>query len=136
MAGNLRDPELELPEAILKGTELSRPTLAQEIEEPLTELVAAMQALEDLLPLAAETLEAKRAAHTSVDDKSARLARFLEGLYELEEHDVLAAKVRSSSHRRPDAGEVTEDRAGAPSEDAPKPAARSGGTATRRRASS
>ncbi len=95
----LLDQDLELPAAKLKGTELTRRTLAGEVSEPLAEMAAAMKELEELLPLANASLEAKRKAHAAVDEKSAAFARFLEGLYGLEGHDVLAAKVRPSSHR-------------------------------------
>ncbi len=106
VAAKLEDPELELPVATLKkGTRLTMSELAGEIKEPLEAMERAMQELEDLLPLAARSLEEKRQAHVAVDEKSAKLARFLEGLYELEGHDVLAAKVRPSHHRRGDAGD-------------------------------
>ncbi len=106
VAAKLEDPELELPEATLKkGTRLTMSELAGEIKEPLEAMEQAMKELEDLLPMAARSLEEKREAHAAVDEKNAKLARFLEGLYELEGHDVLAAKVRPSSHRRGDAGD-------------------------------
>ncbi len=110
----LLDEDLELPEAILKGSELTHRTLAGEISEPLAELEAAMTELEDLLPLASATLEAKKKAHAAVDEKSAVFARFLEGLYGLEGHDVLAAKVRPSSRgsKKESAGAVAGGRAG------------------------
>ncbi len=98
VAEKLLDEDLELPEAILEGTELTHRTLAGQISEPLAELETAMKELEDLLPLASASLEAKKKAHAAADEKSAVLARFLEGLYGLEGHDVLAAKVRPSSH--------------------------------------
>ncbi len=95
----LLDRDLKLPKATLKGTELTRKTLAGEISDPLAELEAAMKELEEMLPLASQTLAEKREAHAAVDEKSAAFARFLEGLYGLEGHDLLAAKVRPSSHR-------------------------------------
>lgn len=61
---------------------------------------------ENLLPLASKSLEEKRRAHAAVDKKSGQLARFLEGLYELEGHDVLSAKVRPSSHQQKAAPDV------------------------------
>ena len=57
-----------------------------------------MRELEETLPGTSQTLAAKQRAHAAVDKKSAQLARFLEALYELEGHDVLAGRVRQSSH--------------------------------------
>ncbi len=95
----LLDRDLALPPATLKGTRLKRKTLAAEISDPLAELEAAMNELEEMLPLANRTLARKRQAHTAVNDKTAAFGRFLEGLYGLEGNDMLAAKVRPSSHR-------------------------------------
>ena len=103
VVAKLRDESLELPPPILRLRGLSRRELAEDVEQPLEALEAAMQELEELLPLANETLERKQRAHAAVDRKSARLARYLEALYELEGHAELAARVRQSSHRKKEA---------------------------------
>ncbi len=138
IAGKLRDENLELPEPILRVPGLSRADLAEDVEKPLKVLSAAMQELEDMLPLANQTLEAKHEAHAAVDQKSARLARYLEGLYELEGHDVLAAKVRPSSHRsKKESADAAASEDGARADEdrgrkgaTPEPAARESATET------
>ena len=112
VVGNLENPDFELPPQVRQGARLSRSEIAEEISEPLVEMETAMEDLEGLLPLASQSLAAKRAAHAAVDEKSAAFARFLEGLYGLEGHDVLAAKVRPSSHSKKEQGtEEAEGRA-------------------------
>ncbi len=117
---NLRDADLELPEPVLQGNRISRRTLARQVEEPLNELEAVMEDLEGrLLPLASRTLAAKHAAHAAVDEKSAALARYLEGLYELAGFDELATRVRPSSHRsKQEDAETAAGEQGAGDEDA------------------
>ncbi len=99
VVADLRDPKLQLPPPRLEGVTISRRTLAKGIEKPLTQLSDALDEIEDVAPLASQSLEAKHRAHKALDTLNARAARFLEAFYVLAGHDILAAKVRPSSHR-------------------------------------
>ena len=118
----LESPELELPEPIRQGVALSRPVIARAISRPLAELDAAMNALDTLLAAASATLEAKTKTLAAVKDKSKRLARFLEGVYGLGGHDVLAARVRPSSHQKKEQAEGSGVESGEPESAADQPA--------------
>ncbi|MCP3957550.1 MAG: hypothetical protein GY719_06825 [bacterium] len=100
VVGNLEDPDFEQIDPKFTGFTLTPDEVAGEIKKPLVALETALNDLEELAPLANASLEEKHRAHEAVDRKNGDLARFLEAFYVLTGHEVLAAKVRPSSHRK------------------------------------
>ncbi len=109
-AKNLVDPRRQVPEPLVSGTELDFSDLAWEIAEPAGRLSAHLDDLEDQLPLLSATLERKIRTLDAVKDLTRRLARFLAGLYGLEGHDELQAKVMQALKRARKAVDAVERR--------------------------
>ena len=107
--GRLLDPAMALPPVQLEGVTISPQELARSIEQPLQQLDEVLVNLEEKLPASSVSLEAKERTLDKLQRQSGIAARFLEALYHLAGHDVIARRVRLSSHVRPSGGGAGSD---------------------------
>jgi len=105
----LLDPAMALPPVQLEGVTISPQELAGSIEQPLRQLDEVLVNLEERLPASSASLEAKERTLEKLQRQSGIAARFLEALYHLAGHDVIARRVRLSSHVRPSGGVAEPD---------------------------
>ncbi|MEM7357412.1 MAG: hypothetical protein AAF657_41750, partial [Acidobacteriota bacterium] len=96
----LMDPAMVLPPVPMEGVEIQPLALARSFEEPLERLDEVLDGLEETLPMTSASLERKVRTLDKLQRQAGIAARFLEALYHLAGHDVIAGRVRLSSRRR------------------------------------
>ncbi len=96
---NLTTPELKLPPTRQEGVTIDPVKLAQGIQRPLDKMVKALKSLAEKRRDVDQSLQQKGGSMSDLRSMVGRTARFLEALYDLAGYDILAARVRPSSHR-------------------------------------
>ena len=98
IVGMMSDPEIELPEPVVKGGSVDPPGLVDDLEPPLRLLEGALRQLEPQKRRTQLALKDKHEALKLARYAGGRVARYLEALCYLAGMDFHAQRVRLSSH--------------------------------------
>ncbi len=104
----LSDPELRL-ESALPGVHINPQMVADNLAAPVRELGAALKRLHDSESETHHTQSQKDKALDRLLEFDGQVARFFEAFYVLAGHDLLANRLRQSSHVRPAASDEEPD---------------------------
>ncbi len=96
---SLTSPDLVLGDPRMPGVRIEPVELAESFKGPLDRLDSVLVELGETLPVSNQSLERKMRKLTELQLQAGIAARFLEALYYLAGHDVIAERVRLSSHR-------------------------------------
>ncbi len=133
VAGNLTDPEFDLPAVRLEiGVDLK--ALAESLREPAVQLGEALDELQLTNPRTHASLEAKGRSFGKLSRRAILGARLLEAIYAYSGHEGIAARTRPTSHRakrEAEAARAAEAAAAGATESAPTPESPPGAPAPR-----